>query len=140
METLNDLLNLDLNKSNIFDITEEHLILLKTEDFYTQNNFYFYLYNKLLSTDSSKKKELAYCNYLISYYLFIVMTPLYYEELAFYHGKKAFELENSIRYMEWLLLFGTLEKPLLTYEICSNLAKQVLKENPNSALANFFLM
>ncbi len=42
--------------------------------------------------------------------------------------------------MEWLLLFGTLEKPLLTYEICSNLAKEILKENPNSTLANFFLI
>ena len=140
METLKDLLNLELNKCSIFDITEEQLILLKTKDFHTQNNFYFYLYNKLTSIEKTKRKELAYCNYLISYYLFIVMIPLYYEELAFYHGKKAFQLENSTKYMEWLLLFGTLEKPLLTYEICSNLAKEILKENPNSTLANFFLM
>ena len=56
METLNDLLNLDLNKCSIFDITEEHLILLKTKDFHTQNNFYFYLYNKLTSIEKTKRK------------------------------------------------------------------------------------
>lgn len=140
METLNDLFDLNLDKCSIFDITEEHLILLKTEDFHTKSNFYFYLYNKLTSLDKEKKQDIAYCNYLISYYLFIVMTPMYYESLAFYHGKKAFELENSIKYMEWLLLFGTLEKPLLTYEICSNLAEKILKGNPNSTLAKFFLM
>ncbi|MGG5462051.1 hypothetical protein [Clostridium sp. B9] len=138
METLNDLLGIDLKKAKIFDINEEHLILLKTEDFYTQNNFYFYLYNKLISLDSSKSKEFAYCNYLISYYLFIVMTPLNYEEISFFHAKKAFDIDNSVKYMEWLLLFGTLEKPLLTYEICSNLARNIKKHNPNSTLAQFF--
>ena len=66
------------------------------------------------------------------------MTPLYYEDLAFYHGKKAFEIENSTKYMEWLLLFGTLEKPLLTYELCSEIANKILKNNPNSALAKLF--
>lgn len=140
METLKDLLSLDLNKCTIFDITEEHLIMFKTEDFYTQNNFYFYLYNRLISFSNKMVKEKAYCNYLISYYLFIVMTPLNYEEISFYHGKKAFELDTSSKYMEWLLLFGTLEKPLLTYELCVKLAKDIVKENPNSNLANYFLM
>lgn len=139
METLKDILSLDLDNCNIFKLTEEHLITFKTEDFYTQNNFYFYLYNRLISFSDSMVKEKAYCNYLISYYLFIVMTPLNHEEISFYHGKKAFELHNSSKYMEWLLLFGTLEKPLLTYELCAKLAKEILKENPNSNLANFFL-
>lgn len=138
METLKDLLDLDLDNCSILNITEEHLILFKTQDFQTQNKFYFYLYKKLISTDKKDKKALAYGNYLLSYYLFIVMTPLYYEDLAFYHGKKAFEIENSTKYMEWLLLFGTLEKPLLTYELCSEIANKILKNNPNSALAKLF--
>ncbi len=72
METLNDLLNLDLNKCSIFDITEEHLILLKTKDFHTQNNFYFYLYNKLTSIEKTKKK--GTCLLQLSYILLFIYS------------------------------------------------------------------
>ena len=136
MNNLNAALNLNLNNISIMDIDEENLILLKSEDYYIQSNFYFWLINTINELEEMNKiEELAYANYLMSYFVFIILTPLCYEEIAFNHIKKSIKLSKKIKFKEWLLIFSTTSKSLLSTYDSIKIAEEVLSENPNSTLA-----
>ncbi|MDV4150584.1 hypothetical protein R0131_07020 [Clostridium sp. AL.422] len=140
MNDLNEVLDLNLNKISIYEINEEKLIALKSCDYYLKNNFYFWLINKINSLENkSLHKELAYAHYLMSYYIFIVLTPLSYEELAFYHIQKALKYDDNIDYKEWTLIFATLPTPFLKAYDAIKMAEKVLEKDPSSTLANTIL-
>lgn len=140
MKDLNEILGLNLNSAEIFDIDEEKLILLKEEDYFTKNDFYFWLLNKLMYLEEKNdKKALAYGYYLMSYYLFIILTPLCYEDLSFNYIKKAIFLENNVIYKEWYLIFATLPKNYIKTYDAIKLSEEVLEKNPESNLAKAIL-
>ncbi|MGL5087366.1 MAG: hypothetical protein ACRC68_16895, partial [Clostridium sp.] len=84
----------------------------------------------------NKLHELAYCHYLISYFIFIILTPLCYEELAFTHSLKSTNLSTDCKYKEWLLIFGTLPNNFMRVYDILKLAEEVLVSNPESTIAN----
>ncbi len=140
MNDLNEVLDLNLNKISIYEINEEKLVALKSCDYYLKNNFYFWLINKINSLESKNlNKELAYAHYLMSYYVFIVLTPLSYEELAFYHIEKALKYDDNIDYKEWMLIFATLPTPFLKAYDAIKIAEEVIEKDPASNLANTIL-
>lgn len=140
MNDLNEVLDLDLNTISIYELNEEKLIALKTCDYYLKNNFYFWLINKINSLEENNNtKELAYAHYLMSYYIFIVLTPLSYEELAFNHIKKALKYDDNIEYKEWILIFATLSTSYLKPYDAIKIAEEVIEKDPNSNLANTIL-
>ena len=137
MNNLNTVLDLDLNSVSLFSIDEEKLIAFKTEDYYTQSNFYFWLINKSYELEKeTKNDELAYCHYLISYFIFIILTPLCYEELAFTHALRATKLVSDLKYKEWLLIFATLPNNFMKIYDILKLSEEVLEINPESSIAN----
>lgn len=140
MKDLNEILKLNLDKISIYEINEENLIELKNCDYYVKNNFYFWLINKIYELeDKNNIKELAYANYLMSYYIFIVLTPLSYESISFSHIKKAINYENTLKYKEWLLIFSTLPTAYLKQYDAIKIAEEVINEDPNSTIANTIL-
>lgn len=140
MNDLNEILDLDLNKISIYEINEEKLVALKNCDYYLRNNFYFWLINKIHTLEEKNSyKELAYANYLMSYYVFVVLTPLDYENLAYYHIEKALKYDDNIDYKEWILIFSTLPTPFLKPYDAIKIAEEVLQKDPNSNLANTIL-
>lgn len=140
MKDLNEILGLNLNSAEIFHIDEEKLILLKEEDYFAKNDFYFWLLNKLMYLeDKNDKKSLAHGYYLMSYYLFVILTPLCYEDLSFNYIKKAISLDNNINYKEWYLIFATLPKNYIKVYDAIKIAEEVLEENPESNLAKVIL-
>lgn len=140
MEDLNEILKLNLDEVSIYEINEEHLIEFKNHDYYIKNNFYFWLINKIYSLEESNNcDELAYAHYLMSYYIFVVLTPLNYESLAFNHIKKCLSFSNNIKYKEWLLIFSTLPNSFLKPYEAIKKAEEVIKENPDSSIANTIL-
>ena len=46
MENLNTILGVNLHTASIFDINEEKLLLLKSEDYYTKSDLFFFLQNE----------------------------------------------------------------------------------------------
>lgn len=138
MNNLNSILNIDLRKASISEIDEEKLLLFKNEDYYSQTNLYFYLQNQLFKNENNPEAS-AYIHYLISYYLMVILTPLCYEELAFNHITHALKLSKNVQYKEWTLIFATLEKPYINSSEALTLAQDVIKENPNSNIANTIL-
>ena len=140
MKDLNEILGLNLNLTEIFDINEEKLILLKDENYFIKNDFYFWLLNKLMILENKKdNKALAYGYYLMSYYLFIILTPLYYEDLSFNYISKSINLEDNLIYKEWYLIFATLPKNYIKVYDAIKLAEEILKDNPESNLSKAIL-
>lgn len=138
MNNLKDILGIDLNTISILDIDEEILIKLKNHDYYTQSNFYFYLINKLNELEETDDLiSLAHVNFLISYYVYIIFNPLFFEEISFKHGVKAIKLNPCLKYKEWILLFATTEKNLLKPYYALTYSEEILSENPNNELAKF---
>ena len=140
MNNLIDALKLNLYKCTIFEIDEGKLINLKNYDYIIQNKFYFYLINRLHYYEENKMiKELAYSHYLLSYYLFIVLMPIEFENLSFYHIKKAIELDNNLQYKEWYLIFATLPTPYIKTYDAMKIAEEVIKHNNDSNIARIIL-
>lgn len=138
MNNLKDILGIDLNMVSILDIDEEILIKLKNSDSYTQSNFYFWLINKINELEKENDNfSLAHAHFLMSYYLYIIFTPLYYEEISFNHGMKAENLSPSLKYKEWLLMFAMTEKNFLNSYDALKYAEDILEVNPNSEIAKF---
>ena len=135
MEDLIDILEINIERAKIFEITEEHLVKLKAADYMNQNKFYFFLINKIHRFENKKStKELAYSHFLMSYFIFFVLTPLNFEELSFYHINKA-----NLDFKEWILIFATLELPLLDGSSAVRYANELVENNIESNLANLIL-
>ena len=139
MENLNTILGVNLHTASIFDINEEKLLLLKSEDYYTKSDLFFFLQNELLK-NKDNKDAYSYINYLISYYIMIILTPINYEELAYNYITEALKNSDNGLYKEWCLIFATLERPLLSNINAVSLANDVVKEKPQSTIANTILM
>lgn len=139
MENLNTILGVNLHTASIFDINEEKLLLLKSEDYYTKSDLFFFLQNELLK-NKDNKDAYSYINYLISYYIMIILTPINYEELAYNYITEALKNSNNVLYKELCLIFATLEKPLLSNIDAVSLANDVINEKPESTIANTILM
>lgn len=141
MQDLIDILEINIEKVKIFEITEEHLVKLKNTDYPNQNKFYFFLINKIHRFENKKyNKELAYSHFLMSYFIFVVLTPLNFEELSFYHINKAIELDkNNLSFKEWILIFSTLEPPYLESISAVRYANELVENNIESNLANLIL-
>lgn len=90
--------------NKIFLITERHLDNLYAHlDERNRVHVFFCLLNEYYFLKSQKYgKETAYICYLLSYYLFVALTPPYSANLALVYAKKAVQLDNSPKYIEWL--------------------------------------
>lgn len=141
MEDLIDILEINIERAKIFEITEEHLVKLKAADYMNQNKFYFFLINKIHRFENKRStKELAYSHFLMSYFIFVVLTPLNFEELSFYHINKAIELDKTnLDFKEWILIFATLERPILDGMTAVRYANELVENNIESNLANLIL-
>ena len=64
--------------------------------FFHLQNEYFYLKSQGLI------KEAAYICYLISYYLFHLLTPPHSDKLAYEYAQKAIKLDPTSKYADWL--------------------------------------
>lgn len=137
MNNLNDILKINLDETSLLDIDEEILIKLKSCDYIMQSNFYFWLINKINSLENTENLiELSHSHFLMSYFLYVIFTPMCYEKLAFYHANKANEINPSLKYKEWLLMFAMLPNGFIKPFDTIKLAEDVLKLNPSSQIAN----
>lgn len=75
---------------------------LSTSDstFQDEINLLFCLEYKLSIEKDNKK--LAYLNYLISYYIFVILTPPFSQEIALKYSENAIKLDNKKEYIEWI--------------------------------------
>ncbi len=88
----------------IFTLTEEVL-----DDLYAasteveQYNIYFHLQNEYAYLKNANSvKETAYVCYLISYYVFVSLTPPHSEKIALYFIQEAINLDECEKYTGWL--------------------------------------
>lgn len=66
-------------------------------------NVYFHLQSwQIYLFEDGKKEECAYVCYLLSYYLFVVLTPPKSMELAMHYAKIAFSLNPNEKYEQWI--------------------------------------
>ena len=140
MNNLNDILKINLDETSLLDIDEEILIKLKSCDYIMQSNFYFWLINKINSLENTENLiELSHSHFLMSYFLYVIFTPICYEKLAFYHANKANEINPSLKYKEWLLMFAMLPNGFIKPFDTIKLAEDVLNLNPSSQIANVII-
>lgn len=88
----------------IFSVTEEFL-----DDLYVNSseverlNIYFHLQREYFYLrNEGKLKEASYVCYLISYYLFVPLTPPHSDILALEFAKKAFSIFPDEKYKLWI--------------------------------------
>lgn len=88
----------------IFEIDETVIEQLYVKGNETERfNVFFYLQREFFALkNNNHKKELAHISYLISYYLFIALTPPHSCELALEYAKTAFEVDRSVKYRKWI--------------------------------------
>ena len=91
---------------NVFFLTEEMLDDLYANPSETERfNVFFHLQNEyFFLKNNNQLEEAAYLCYLISYYLFIPLTPPHSDVLALEFAKKAVELNLNDKYNDWLKL------------------------------------
>lgn len=93
-----------LSVDDLFSITEDSLDSLyvkssETEQFYP----FFHLYNEyFILKKKNLSKETAYVCYLISYYVFTVLTPPHSEEIALEFASETVRLNPCTKYIQWL--------------------------------------
>lgn len=86
-------------------------------------------------------KESSELHYLASFLLSMGLNHLEGAyQTAFFHAKKAVELSpNDISYKEYLLLFYEIPEQLLTKEEATDIAKEILEEDPENKASLFVL-
>ncbi|MBQ2141313.1 MAG: hypothetical protein II433_09500 [Acidaminococcaceae bacterium] len=69
-----------------------------------KSNIFFNLQFIFISVKASGDRKLAaHIGYIISYYLFVLLTPPHSEEIALYYANEAVELANKEeKYVEWV--------------------------------------
>ncbi|MEG1480908.1 hypothetical protein [Clostridium sp.] len=135
MTNLNDILGINLEETPLLHIDEEILIKLKSCNYNTQSDFYFFLVDKINNLDVTNAVLLAHCHFLMSYFLYVIFTPLKHESIAFFHGKRANSLNPSLKYKEWLLFFSLNSNNLFKRYDLLKLCEEVLELNPSSEIA-----
>ena len=139
-----ELVNLleDNNKDkhfNFMKVTPEELSEIgEREGVSNKSNLYFLMQEALM--DYEKNKELdkaAYIAHLISYYLYIVFTPINNYELSLKYARKSIEYNSTqIDYKEWILIFS---ESLNEDEIFEYL-QEVSTKKPESSIAKYMIM
>lgn len=88
----------------IFSLTESVLDdLYITSSEAEQFNIYFHLHNEYVHLKNANYvRETAYLCYLISYYLFVSLTPPHSEEIALEFIQEAINLDACEKYTKWL--------------------------------------
>ncbi|OYO59730.1 hypothetical protein C8E03_11759 [Lachnotalea glycerini] len=88
----------------ITQLTEKELDdLYSSNDETLQFNVFFILLNEYHYLKKEKaKEELAHVCYLLSYYLFIPLTPPHSEELALAYAEEALNYSENSKYAEWI--------------------------------------
>ena len=77
--------------------------LYASSDIFEKFNVYFHLQNNFFNLyNNGNYKEAAYICYLISYYLFVALTPSHSEDLAKEYAQKAIKMDSCPKYLEWL--------------------------------------
>lgn len=80
------------------DIDDQYEVSSEIERF----NLFFILLATFHSCEDSNKTVLAaHMAYLLSYYLFVALTPPGSEKLALHYAQKALELNPSSLYTQW---------------------------------------
>lgn len=89
---------------NIFALTEELLDdMYATSSEVEQYNIYFHLLNEYTYLKNANfVRETAYVCYLISYYVFISLTPPHSEKIALEYIGEAIRLCECSKYYKWL--------------------------------------
>ena len=90
----------EIENVDIEIIVENDLLSHDVLNSMEQMNLLFCLQYKLLIEKDNKK--LAYLNYLISYYIFVILTPPFSEEIALKYAKDAINLYDHKKYLEWI--------------------------------------
>ena len=88
----------------VFEITESVLDdLYVSSDESGKFNIFFHLLNEyhVLNTQGLNE-EAAYISYLLSYYLFISLTPPQSMSLALFYANEAVRLHETDKYKEWV--------------------------------------
>lgn len=90
----------------VYEITESFL-----DDFYASSNdsekfnlFFHLLHEYQFLNSLDLQEETAYLCYLLSYYLFVSLTPPHSMPLALFYAKEAVRLHETEKYKEWLNL------------------------------------
>lgn len=91
--------------------------------------------------DMLKSKETSFIHYIAS---IILSQPLCHIEgayqAAFYHAKKAVELdEDDIELKEYLLFFNDIPDKLLSNQEAKTLAEEIINLNPKSEVAKQYI-
>ncbi|EPY2286373.1 hypothetical protein AAGC94_04935 [Clostridium sporogenes] len=89
----------EIKNINIETVLEDDLSI-SNSTFQQEVNLLFCLEYKLLIEKDVKR--LAYLNYLISYYIFVILTPPFSQELAIKYIKDALKLDRKDEYLEWV--------------------------------------
>lgn len=87
---------MELNEKILDDLYATSSETEKFNVFFHLQNEYYYLLNK------KEYKKAAHICYLISYYLFIALTPPHSESLAREYALAAIKLDDLPMYREWL--------------------------------------
>lgn len=94
----------EIPADEIFTLTEETL-----DDMYAasseieQYNIYFHLQNEYTYLKNANcVRETAYVCYLISYYVFVALTPPHSEKIALEYICEAIRLDACEKYNKWL--------------------------------------
>ncbi|WP_291562928.1 MULTISPECIES: hypothetical protein [unclassified Clostridium] len=118
---------------NIFDISVDDISSLCNESSFYKNNVFYLLQHKFFQFEKmNKKKELAYVSHLVSFHLFIILTPVLADELAFSYAEKSLEFDSeNVNYKEWILFFNDKLEEKLLYKY----AEDVLEVDKGSVLA-----
>lgn len=88
----------DVNKLST-DQLWEVLILPSSQQ---QSIYYILEYKLSYLLSNGTKSEIAYLNYLISYLLFMILTPVFARDLAIKYAEDSIKHENISQYKTWL--------------------------------------
>lgn len=78
-------------------------LYVNSDDIEKSNIFFNLQFIFFRLKDSGNRDLAAYIGYIISYYIFILLTPPHSEENALYYANEAVKLTNmSEKYVEWL--------------------------------------
>ena len=88
---------------NILDIKLTDLNYFMEKAYLKQVTIFFILKLKFVYYSNNNFDELAYCSYLISYYVLICLTPFGNDEIAFYYANKSIEFSNDLLYKKWII-------------------------------------
>lgn len=83
-------------------ITDLEDLYNQEDTFYKYNIFFILLNEYIILKEQKLVDELAHVCYLLSYYLFIPLTPPASEELAEFYAKEAIYYNGIDKYKDWL--------------------------------------